>query len=212
MANRYDDLGRREALAAFARFEREQQTAFPQLRYCDILTRVHQDVANELHLQSNSDLDAAFGHSVALWPSFPDTAEALRILKQHFKLVILSNVHHDGFAASNQKLGVEFDALYLAEDIGSYKPDPANFEYLLEHIDQDFGVDPDDLLHTAESLVHDHVQANGFELANCWIDRQRQSESGQLAETAALDEMPPVDYKFYTLQEMADAVLAEELL
>ena len=32
-------------------------------------------------------------------------ADALRVLKRHYKLVILSNVHRDGFAASNRKLG-----------------------------------------------------------------------------------------------------------
>ena len=37
------------------------------------------------------------------------------VLKRRYKLVILSNVHRDGIAASTRKLGVEFDAIYTAE-------------------------------------------------------------------------------------------------
>ena len=75
------------------------------------------------------------------WPAFPDTADALRVLKRHYKLVILSNVHRDGIAASTRKLGVEFDAIYTAEDIGFYKPADANFAYLLAHLKSDLGLD-----------------------------------------------------------------------
>ena len=113
-----------------------------------------------------------------LWPAFPDTVDALRILKRHYKLVILSNVHRDGFAASNRKLGVDFDAIYTAEDVGSYKPSNANFEYLFAHLESDLGMNRADVLHTAQSLHHDHTPAKRFGLANAWIDRQRLSEGG----------------------------------
>ncbi|MEJ0072115.1 MAG: haloacid dehalogenase [Pseudomonadota bacterium] len=64
----------------------------------------------------------AFGGSVGRWPAFPDSAEALGYLKQHFKLVILSNVDRTSFGRSNAKLGVDFDLVLTAQDIGSYKP------------------------------------------------------------------------------------------
>ena len=52
-------------------------------------------------------------------------------LKRHYKLVILSNVYCASFSGSNARLGVAFDAVYTAEDIGSYKPDRRNFAYML---------------------------------------------------------------------------------
>ena len=72
--------------------------------------------------------------SVGDWPAFPDTAEALRYLKQHFKLIILSNVDRQSFARSNERLGVAFDHIFTAEDIGSYKPSLRNFEYMTEKL------------------------------------------------------------------------------
>ena len=120
--------------------------------------------------------------------------------------MILSNISNEGFAASNRKLGVDFDAIYTAEDIGSYKPSPANFEYLLEHLNNDFGLQKADILHTAQSLFHDHVPAKSFGLANTWIDRQRLSESGSWGATADVSERPQIDFQFYSMAEMAQAV------
>ena len=110
------------------------------MRYPDLLACVHRSIAGRFGLETSGELDEAFGASVPLWPAFPDSAEALRILKRHYRLVILSNVHRDGFAASNGKLGVEFDAIHTAEAIGSYKPADANFAYLLAHLRSDFGI------------------------------------------------------------------------
>ena len=64
-----------------------------------------------------------------------------------------------GFAASNRKLGVSFDAVYTAEDIGSYKPDPRNFAYLLDRLSADHSIAQGDILHTAQSLFPDHGPA-----------------------------------------------------
>ena len=65
------------------------------------------------------------------WPAFPDSRDALAALSGHFKLIILSNVDRISFAASNQRLGVEFTSVLTAEEIGSYKPSPRNFDALM---------------------------------------------------------------------------------
>ncbi len=208
-ANVQNDITRTTGLVEFAKCESAQEHETPDLTYPELLTRVHQRLANSLDLKSTAQLDLTFGQSVPHWPAFADTADALRILKQHFNLVILSNVNNAGFAASNRKLGVEFDAIYTAEIIGSYKPDPANFEYMLEHLDGDLGVKPEQVLHTAQSLFHDHAQANAFGLANTWIDRQRLNHSENWGATAKLDKRPTFDFYFNTMMEMAEAVLAE---
>jgi 2-haloalkanoic acid dehalogenase type II len=199
---------RAKLLETFARCESEQEAKFPDLNYAEILLRVHAAVAARLGLASDAGLDEDFARSLPHWPAFPDTADALRVLKQHYKLVILSNVHRSGFEASMRKLGVAFDAVYTAEDIGSYKPSPKNFEYLLRHLEQDFGFGRKDILHTAQSLYHDHAPARRLGLANAWIDRQRLSESGDWGATAKVDKRPETDYLFFSMGEMARAVEA----
>ena len=209
LANDRDEITRSVALAAFAEAESRQQAATPDLLYPEVLRRVHAAIAQRFDLATGTELDRNFGGSVAHWPAFPDTADALRVLKRRYKLVILSNVHRAGFAASNRKLGVRFDAVYTAEDIGSYKPNPTNFSYLLEHLEADLGVDRDAVLHTAQSLFHDHVPAAACGLASAWIDRQNLSASEDWGATARVAERPRVDYTFTTMQAMAEAVVAE---
>ena len=208
MRNRDAEATRDTALLAFGQCESLQEQETPDLLYSDLLARVHGRIADRLGMQTDPALDGAFGASVPDWPAFPDTADALRVLKRHFRLVILSNVHKDGIAGSNRKLGVEFDAIYTAEDIGSYKPADANFEYLVAHLQSDFGLDRSDILHTAQSLHHDHVPANRFGLANAWIDRQRLSEGGSWGATERVETIPTTDFVFFSMGEMAAAVAA----
>jgi len=208
--NGRSDILRTDALQEFAAIENRLEAEIPDMPYPEVLARVHAAFARRFGLLTSASLDSQFGDSLPGWPAFPDTADALRYLKTRYKLVILSNVNRDGFAASSRKLGVEFDAVYTAQDIGSYKPDPANFEYLLENLGQDFGLEKQHILHTAQSLFHDHVPAKSFGLATAWIDRQRLSESGDWGATAKLDELPTTDFLFHSMGEMAAAVAAED--
>ncbi len=204
--NNCDRIVREAGLVAFAETESAQQADTPSLIYPEILARVHRTFAERHGLETDAAMDRDFGNSVPFWPAFPDSADALRRLKKHFKLVILSNVDRTGFAASNRKLGVSFDAIYTAEDVGSYKPNPNNFTYMLEHLQQDLNVAQGQILHTAQSLFHDHVPATNAGLARAWIDRQGLSEGDQWGATARVEHRPDVDILYPTLVAMADAV------
>ena len=196
-------IGADERVAAFGRHEHEEQARDPGALYPEILAAVHARIARGWGVAPDSVLARAFGDSVPDWPAFPDSAAALRHLKRHFRLVILSNVHRAGFAASNAKLEVEFDAICTAEDIGTYKPDPRNFHYMLEHLKRDFGVARDGILHTAESLFHDCATARSLGLATAWIHRR--AAAGGFGATRAVEEPPDVDFYFTSLGAMADA-------
>lgn len=200
------EVTRTVALEAFAETESAQEANTPGMVYSELLTHVHGSLAKRFALKTDADIDGVFGASVAHWPAFPDTADALRVLKNHFKLVILSNVHRDGFAVSNRKLGVTFDAIYTAQDVGSYKPDSANFDHLLEGLARDHGVAADRILHTAQSLFHDHVPAKRAGLDCAWIDRQGLSKGGAWGATARVEDRPEVDFLYFTMGEMAAAV------
>ncbi len=199
------DVGRAAALAAFGVLETEQEATTPAYPYPEILTRVHNRLAATLGLETSDDFDRGFGGSVPEWPAFPDSADALTHLGERYRLVILSNVDRRSFAASNQRLGMAFDVVYTAEDIGSYKPDPANFDFLLRHLEDDLGIHPESILHVAQSLFHDHAPAKAAGLDTVWIDRQRLSEGGDWGATIAVDEQPKPDHVFFTMAELAQA-------
>ena len=112
-----------------------------------------------------------------------------------------------GFAGSNRRLGVEFDAIYTAQDIGSYKPSQRNFDYMLERLAA-LGHEKGEILHTAQSLFHDHVPAKRAGLAIAWIDR-RHGKDGWGA-TPRLERRASYDLRFTSLAEMAAAHAAEQ--
>jgi 2-haloacid dehalogenase len=196
-------LDREEALARFGKLESELEETGPSLRYSTLLAAVHARLARDLGVNIHADLNERFGGSVPDWPAFPDSAEALAYLKRHYRLVILSNVDRTSFAASNRKLGVTFNAIYTAEDIGSYKPDPRNFAHLLAHLEADLGLKPGDVLHTAQSLFHDHVPAERVGLARAWIDRRFGMAGSGATQIPA--NQPKVDFHFKSMAELAEA-------
>jgi 2-haloacid dehalogenase len=193
-------------LETFARHESAQEAETPRMLYSDLLAVVHRRLADEWGLAAGDADHERFGNSVPDWPAFPDSAEALAYLKQHYKLVILSNVDRTSFAASNARLGVTFDAIYTAQDIGSYKPDLANFRYLLDHL-AEAGIAKSDILHTAQSLFHDHAPAKAMGLASVWIDRRH--ASGGFGATMAPPAGASYDFRFNSLAGMTTAHRAE---
>ena len=152
-------LTRDQILEAHARHESSQQVQTPAKVYRDLLATVYRRLAEEWGVTVSWNDCLAYGRSIRNWPAFADTVASLQYLKRHYKLAILSNVDNESFSFSNEKLGVDFDAVYTAEDCGSYKPSARNFEYMLAKL-KTIGIEKSEILHTAESLFHDHGPAN----------------------------------------------------
>jgi 2-haloacid dehalogenase len=195
-------LTRDDILEAHARHESSQQVQTPAKPYRDLLATVYRRLAEEWGVPAIWSDCVAYCRSVRNWPVFPDTVASLQYLKRHYKLAILSNVDNESFSFSNEKLGVDFDAIYTAEDCGSYKPSPRNFEYMLAKLTT-IGIEKDQILHTAESLFHDHAIANEQGLASCWIHR-RYGQEGSGA-TVALAKTPHYDFRFESLAAFVEA-------
>ncbi|PSH63346.1 haloacid dehalogenase type II [Phyllobacterium brassicacearum] len=195
-------LSRNEILTAHARHESSQQVQTPSKLYRNLLPVVYRRLAEGWGVAVDWSECVAYGRSVRDWPAFSDSAGALQYLKRHYKLVILSNVDNESFDASSKKLGVDFDAVYTAEDIGSYKPSDRNFDYMLAKLGT-LGIQKHEILHTAESMFHDHGPANQHGLASCWIYRRH----GQEGFGATMDpgQMPQCDFRFNTMADLAKA-------
>ena len=195
-------LSRDDILEAHAYYESTTQCCTPSKIYSDLLPVVYRRLAEEWGVAVSWEQCQAYGLSVRQWPAFEDSMAALQYLKQHFKLVVLTNTDNQSFQGSNARLGVHFDGVYTAEDIGSYKPADRNFDYMLEALARQ-GYGKSDILHTAESMFHDHAPANKHGLANCWIYRRHDKEG--FGATMNPGEMPHYDFVFNSMAELAAA-------
>jgi len=164
-------LSAEELLERYAVAEARQEELTPRALYPDILDAAMRRLGATLGIDVSAEEGERLAGSVAAWPAFADSPRALARLATRYKLVILSNVDRTSFAASNARLGVRFDAIITAQDVGSYKPSPRNFDVLVDTV-RALGVADGRLLHVAQSLFHDHVPARTLGLPTVWIDRR----------------------------------------
>ncbi|WWC58166.1 haloacid dehalogenase, type II [Kwoniella dejecticola CBS 10117] len=187
--------------------ENKTQDDDPTALYSDVLTKVYSKTAKKLNLQATDAQAQAYGNSVPSWPAFPDSSKALKRLSDAgLKLVILSNVDNKSFEGSRKRLedGYSFDAIYTAEKIGSYKPSLRNFDYAIENIKKDFGLEKEDILIVANSKYHDIQPGHKKNLKSAWIDRAK----AHMGVEAYKDVKP--DYQFQSMDEFATAIIKDK--
>jgi 2-haloacid dehalogenase len=197
------DLSDEDLLLAYAGNEATVERENPSALYPDVLAMAFRRTGEQLGASVSESWARRLGDSVPDWPAFPDSADALTRLADHYKLIILSNVHRAGFAGSNRRLRGDFAAIITAEDVGAYKP-AANHFHALDATLRGLGVDRDRLVHVAQSLFHDHVPAKREGLPSVWINR-RHDRPGWGATPEPTGEWS-FDMEFHSMADFADAV------
>jgi 2-haloalkanoic acid dehalogenase type II len=193
-----------EMLEAFAEIESRCERETPDRPYPGILEDVLHGLAKRWSVSLAEGEARRFGGSIGRWPPFEDSPGALSYLKRHYKLAILSNVDRASFARSEEKLGIQFDRVVTAQDVGSYKPDPRNFRYLLDDLRRALGVEPHQVLHTAQSIFHDVVPAKAIGLRTMWVNRRKGKEGwGATLPPSAAGEAGRPDFEVGSLAELA---------
>ena len=169
-------------------------------------------VAEEHGVSVSDETVRAFGLAAGSYPAFPDTVAGLLKLKKYYQLVILSNIDNRcmGEMLKGPLSGVQFDAVYTAEDAGTFKPSLATFEYLQKHVEAELGVDAGcggELLHVARSLYADHATCKDIGMQSVWIMREA-ADGGPGAETEIEEYRGRVAYgwQFKSIGEFADEV------
>jgi 2-haloacid dehalogenase len=155
-------------LELFGKAETEIETG-PYRPYREVLKAVLKRFGEVFGFEPSPDEMERFSTSVMHWPAFPDSSQALHALGTRYRLIILSNIDDDLFGFSQRILGVEFDHIFTAQQIGSYKPSRRNFEFLIQHA----GVSLHEILHVAQSMFHDILPARAMGLSTVWVNRRR---------------------------------------
>ncbi len=201
------DLSDEEILQVFARYETSVQIENPKWKYTQVLEEVAVRIGQELNIEAGEDIRNHLGKSVGDWPAFEDTRAALKILNDHFKLIIISNIDEESFQATNNKqLNTEFFRILTAEKIGSYKPNLRNFEYLITHLGEQ-GIQKNEILHVAQSLYHDIEPASEIGLSTVWINRRANNPG--FGATPQPTKPVKADMEFSTMEAFAGFVEGE---
>jgi 2-haloalkanoic acid dehalogenase type II len=173
---------RSETLNGIDNHDVEIQSQNPTMLQSDVIAEGFRRYVKDLGIVADGKLSQAevdqaskeYGAKIGEYAAFDDTIKAIQTLGKRFKLIPLTNVDTKSFSGTmgGPLKGCHFDAVYTAQDIGSYKPDLKNFYYLLDHVQSEFGVGKQELVHVAQSLFHDHRPAKKMEIQSVWVDRK----------------------------------------
>ena len=160
-------------LARFHELEPEIQAAQPGASYREVLTVALEQLAEHEGLALPEGETSALARSLPSWPVFEDVPAALTGVRDRgWKLAILSNTDRDLIDASMVAIGIAFQRLVVASEIGSYKPATRHWEIFREQS----GADETNHVHVAQSLYHDIVPASALGIPCIWINRLAEPE------------------------------------
>lgn len=134
-----------------------------------------------------SDEDAReFAESIYFWKPFPKTHDSLTALKNKGnKLVILSNIDNEIIKRSVELIGINFDGIVTAEEVGSYKPAYGHWQEMLKR----FNASKEEVLHVAASYVHDIIPAKEQEFDTVWINRNGEHPAKEIRPNLELKDL-----------------------
>jgi 2-haloacid dehalogenase len=113
--------------------------------------------------------------SLPSWQAFPEVRGSLEELRgRGWQLGVLSNTDDDFIAVSQVQIGVQFDEVVVAQEIGSYKPAHRHWEEFFARTRAPRAGH----VHVAASLFHDIAPCNELGLRSVWINRLGESADG----------------------------------
>jgi 2-haloacid dehalogenase len=155
-------------LLSYHRIEPRVQQAQPNLPYRDVMATVLAELAAEQGTKLDDHERDALGRSLPQWPVFAEVPGALTEARERgWKLGILTNSDRDLIGASIERIGVPFDNVVAAGEIGSYKPAHRHWEVFYEQT----GADRESHVHVAQGHFHDVVPAGQLGIPSIWINR-----------------------------------------
>ncbi len=180
-----------DVLELFGRVESTVQAE--QYRpYRHILSDVVEGFGKALGFKPSGRERASLAVSIGEWAPFEDTVDALKLLKSRYRLAIISNIDDDLFAESARQLGVGFDEVVTAQQVGAYKPSLENFSVAFDRL----GHGPEGVLHVAQSPYHDIAPARELGLACVWVNRRaHRGGTGATAPATAKPDLEVPDLK-----------------
>jgi 2-haloacid dehalogenase len=183
-----------ELLARYHRLEPEVQ-AEKYRSYAEVLTLTLERLATENDLSIPEGESGVLARSLPEWPVFREVPAALTELRRRgWQLAILSNTDRALIVESVKSIGVPFDLVITAEDVGSYKPAHGHWDRFFEATT----ADREHHVHVAASLFHDVAPGRELGLTTVWINRL-----GEEADPEPDRELPDLSSLPDTLDELA---------
>jgi 2-haloacid dehalogenase len=172
-------IDRDQLIHLFHSIQNEIQAGSYEL-YAEVLRRTSVRISKELGWPLEPSRSGFLPDSVARWPPFRETNAQLDRFAKKFNIGLISNTDDKLLGLTRRHFRTDFDLVVTAQQVRSYKPDPAHFTECERRIGGKRG-----WVHVAESYYHDVEPCLKKRIPVVWVNRSRQKlEPGQKAPTA----------------------------
>ena len=140
----------------------------PHRLYKDILRTGFAAAFTDHGLHLGADEMETIASSPMTMGPHPEVPDALRRLRERYKLAIFTNSDDDLIAPTVARIGVPFDHVVTAEQAQAYKPSRQLFEYAYRKME----VTPDETVHVAMGMYWDMKARRELGLRGIWVNRR----------------------------------------
>jgi 2-haloacid dehalogenase/putative hydrolase of the HAD superfamily len=172
-------IDREELMAVFHEVSREVEAGSYEL-YAEVLRRTAVKVAERIGWTMEPARARFLPESIPRWVPFKETNAQLAKLSKKFKLGLIANIDDKLLGQTRRHLPSDFDLVVTAQQVRSYKPDPAHFTEFARRLGGKKG-----WVHVAASHHHDVAPCVKARVPVVWINRRKETlESSQAKPTA----------------------------
>jgi 2-haloacid dehalogenase len=147
--------------------------------YAEVLRRTAVRVAEELGWQLEPSRAQFLPNSVPDWQPFREANAAMDRLKAKYEIGIVSNIDDKLLGLSRRHLRTDLDLVVTAQQVRSYKPDPAHFKEAARRIGGKKG-----WVHIAAGYNADVAPLLKMNVPVIWVNRGGEKLDGQKPPTA----------------------------
>jgi 2-haloacid dehalogenase len=162
------EIERNVLISHFHEIEREIEGGSYEL-YAEVLRRTAIEIAKRIGWRLEPSRSGFLPDSVQRWKPFRETNTQLQKLSKKYKLGLLSNIDDKLLGQTRRHIPIDFDLVVTAQQVRSYKPEPAHFTECARRIGGKRG-----WVHVASSHYHDVVPCVKQRVPVIWTNRSRE--------------------------------------
>jgi 2-haloacid dehalogenase/putative hydrolase of the HAD superfamily len=167
-------LDRNEVVRLFHDVQQQIQAGSYEL-YAEVLRRTAVQIARELDWPLEPSRSGFLPDSVQRWQPFKETNPTLAKVAKKYRIGLISNIDDKLLGQTRRHIPLDFDLVVTAQQVRSYKPDPAHFTECERRIGGKKG-----WVHIAASYYHDVEPCVKKKIPVIWVNRHKQElEPGQ---------------------------------
>jgi 2-haloacid dehalogenase len=176
-------IDRDQLIPLFLETQREIMAGSYEL-YAEVLRRTAVRCAAELGWELEPVRSSFLPNSVPSWPPFRDTNALLDRLKKKYQIGLISNIDDKLLGATRRHFRSDFDLVVTAQQVRSYKPDPAHFKECQRRIGG-----KSRWIHVATGFHTDIEPCVKLKIPVIWVNKKKEEPPSQRKPTAVVKDL-----------------------